>query len=152
MTIGPAPIRQIESRSGRLGKAAHLLDPARENRPGVVRSGTGLGMELDGSGAQLGELEALDRAVVERHVRRLAILARGDGETVVLARHEHASAGPLDDRVISAAVSELELERLVAARQGEQLVAEADAQDGNLAEQLLHRHDLLLKRPGVSGA
>src|SRR4051794_33222270 len=105
MTIGPAPIRQIESRSGRLGKAAHLLDPGRENRPGVVWSGTSLGMELDGSGTQIAELQAFDRAVVERHVRRLAVLAGGDGKAVVLARDEHASGGPLDDRVIGAAVS-----------------------------------------------
>src|SRR5689334_1686345 len=112
MTIGPAPIRQIDSRSGRLGNAAHLLDPAVEDRPGIVRARAGLGMELDGAGAQLREVEPLDRPVVERDVGRLAALTGRDGEAVVLAGDEHAAAGALEHRVVGAAMAELELEGL----------------------------------------
>src|SRR6185312_6933619 len=110
MTIGPAPIKQMDSRSGRLGKAAHRLHPLLEDRPGVVRPRAGLGMELHGSGAQLGKVHALDGAVIERNVGRLTVLAWGNGEAVVLARDEHTACGPLQDGVIGAAVAELELE------------------------------------------
>src|SRR6187401_642058 len=75
MTIGPAPIRQMDWRSGRLGKAAHLLHPTLEDRPGIVRSRAGLGMELDRMRAQTGKVEPFDRSVVERDVRGLTILA-----------------------------------------------------------------------------
>src|SRR6186713_1046869 len=117
MTIGPEPIRQIDSMSRRLGKRAHLLDPAVDQAPGIVRAGTCLRMELDGARAQLGVLKPLDRLVVERDVRRLASLARRNRESVVLAGDEHAARVALDDGVIRAAVTERELERLVPGRE-----------------------------------
>ena len=53
--------------------------------------GPGLRVELHRVRAQLGEVEALDGAVVERDVRRLLGVARRDREAVVLDRHEHAA-------------------------------------------------------------
>src|SRR6266511_5734665 len=126
MTIGPEPIKQMDSRSGRLGKAAHLLDPAVEQRPRVMRPRARFGMELHRARAQLGEVEALDRAVVEGNVRRLPRLAGRDREAMVLAGDEDAARGPLDDGVIRAAVAVGELERRVPGGEREQLVAEAD--------------------------
>src|SRR3954467_9041327 len=77
ITIGPEPTMQIDSMSLRRG-IGHLRHPGLEQGPRVVRAGTGFGMELERAGAQVGELEALDRAVVERDVGDLGRLARGD--------------------------------------------------------------------------
>ena len=53
--------------------------------------GPASGMELERARAQLREVEAFDRAVVERDVRRLGGLARAHREAVVLARDEDAA-------------------------------------------------------------
>src|SRR5262249_25504207 len=129
-------MRQIDWRSGRRGKFAHLLHPALEEWPRIVRSGACLGMELQRAGAQLRELESLDRAVVERDVRRLESVARRDREAVVLARDQHATPPALEDGMVRAAMAEFELERRVVGREGEQLVTEADAEDRDFPEQL----------------
>src|SRR3954467_13372434 len=100
-------------------------------------------MELDGARVQLGEVEALDGAVVQRDVRRLAVLGRCDREAVVLARHQYAAGRPLAGWVVRAAVPEGELERLVVRREREQLVAEADAEHARAAEELPQGRDLV---------
>src|SRR5579859_6772444 len=115
---------QIDSMSVLRGKLVH---PLLDERPGVVRAGAGFGMELKRTRAQLRELEALDRAVVERYVRRLRRLARFDGKAVVLARDKDATGSSFQHRMVRAAMAERELVRLVAGRLGDQLVAEADA-------------------------
>src|SRR2546423_14300375 len=112
MTIGPEPIRQIERRSLLRG-TGDLLDPALEEWPRVVRPRSRLRVELRRAGTQLGKVEALDRLVVERHVRRLGIVRRCDREAVVLARDEDAAGRALEHRVGRAAVAEGEPERLV---------------------------------------
>src|ERR1700757_540486 len=109
-------------------------------------------MELEGAGAQVGQLKALDRPVVERDVRHPGRLARPDGEAVVLARDEHAAAETFVHRVVRAAVPERELVRLVARRASDQLVAEADPEDVRATEQVAHGPGLRLERLGVSGA
>src|ERR1700683_5199653 len=139
MTIGPEPIRQIERRSSRRG-SAHLLQPAPEERTGVVGAGPRLGVELHRGGAELGIAEALASAVVERDVARLRVVA-GDREAVVLAGHEHAAARALKDRVVGAAMAEAELEGRPPGREREQLVSEADAEDRHTAEERAHRLD-----------
>src|ERR1051326_5708876 len=116
----------------RRGKPFH---PLLDDRPRVVRSRPRFRMELHRPGAQLPTCEPLDRAVVERDVCRLATLVRLDGEAVVLARHQHASARALEDGVVRAAVAERELEGLVAGREREQLMTEADAEDRRPAQQ-----------------
>src|SRR3954452_6433962 len=111
MTIGPEPTMQIEWMSVRLGK---VVDPLLDQRVRVVRSGAGLRMELDRARAQLRQRQALDRLVVERHVRRLRLVLRAHGEAVVLARDEHLAARALEHGMVDPAVAERELERLVA--------------------------------------
>src|SRR4051794_28559703 len=102
-------MRQIEWRSGRLGKPIH---PRVDQRPRVVRPRARLRVELRRAGAELGEVERLDSAVVEGDRRGLAPLARRDGEAVVLAGDEHPAALAVQDRVVRAAVAEGQLERL----------------------------------------
>src|SRR3954463_669231 len=98
ITIGPEPIRQIDLMSVLRG-IAHLRQPALEDRPGIVRPRPRLRMELDRACVQIGEVEALDRAVVEGDVRRLCLVRGRDRETVILARDENAAAPPLQDRM-----------------------------------------------------
>src|ERR1700751_2683868 len=83
---------QMLSRSVRLG-IRNLLHPRLEQRPRVVRPGPGLRMELKRAGAEVREVEALDRAVVEGDVRHLGRVARLHDEAVVLARHAHPGPG-----------------------------------------------------------
>src|SRR5215211_3507348 len=103
MTIGPEPTTQIERRSLRRGTKP-LHEPG-EDRPRVVRPGPGLRVELDGAGALGREVESFHRAVVKRHVGRLAGLGRLDGEAMVLARDEHAAAGAVEHGMIRAAMA-----------------------------------------------
>src|SRR5213592_379035 len=104
-------------RSSRLGIArGDLLDPALEQRPGVVRSRAGLRVELDGRRAYVGRGEALHRVVVEGEVGRLPRLRRRDREAVVLGGDEDAPGRPLEHGMVRAAVPERQLERLEAER------------------------------------
>src|SRR5260221_7178463 len=103
-------------------------------------------MELERAGAQLGKIEALDRPVVERDVRRLFRVGRADREAVILARDENAAAVALEHRMVRAAVTEGQLERLVAGRHGQDLVAQTDAEHIYAAEQVAHDGRLLLER------
>src|SRR6266404_5481996 len=107
MTIGPLPIRQIEWRSLRRGTQA--LDELSDDRPRVVRPRPGLGMELRGARPLARKIEPLDGAVVERDVRRLALLGRLDGEAVVLRRHEHATGGAIEHGMVRATMAERQL-------------------------------------------
>src|SRR5947209_348128 len=92
ITSGPDPLRQIDSRSVRLGMRAQLLDPVGDDRRAVVRAGTGLGVELRGARPELREVQTLDGAVVQGGVRHAVTVTRRDREAVVLRRHEHPAA------------------------------------------------------------
>ena len=81
----------------------------------------------------------------------LAVRA-GDGEAVVLGGDVDPAARQLLDRVVGAAVAEGELEGVEADRPAEQLVAEADAEDRLLADQLADGADDVVERGGVAGA
>ena len=56
-----------------------------------------------------------------------------DGEAVVLGRDLDLVRGEVLHRVVAAAMAELQLERLPAQRQAEDLMAEADAEDRHVA-------------------
>ena len=116
-----------------------------------MRTRPGLGMELHRPCAELRIREALDGAVVERLVRRRAVLGRHDGEAVVLACHENAARLPFEHGMVGTAVAERQLERRETGREREQLVTEADAEDGDAAEQLADRRDLVGERLGIAG-
>ncbi len=83
-------------------------------------------------------------------MRRLARRAP-DGEAVVLGGDLDPAGAQVLDRMVGAAVAEGQLEGLQADRPAEQLVAEADADDGPLADQLAHGVDDVVERRGVAG-
>src|SRR5262245_46163117 len=120
MTIGPEPIRQTDSMSGRLGNGSQLLDPLGDDRCTVMRPRARFGVELRRARAQLRVVEALDGAVVQRGVGNALAVPRGDREAMVLRRDQNAASRVVDDRVVCAAMSERKLEGLASGRQREQ--------------------------------
>ena len=136
----------------------------------VVRAGPGLGVVLDGARRHVAQHQALDRAVVEVDLRqlggaevglpahrlvgvdRLLAVRADDREAVVLARDVDPAGLEVLDRVVGAAVAERELGRLQADGAAEQLVAEADAEHRQLADQLADRVDDVAERRRVAGA
>src|SRR5687767_4371718 len=148
MTIGPEPTRQMERRSGRFGKP-QLLDPRFEQRPGVMRSRPCFRMKLQRASPFEGE--PFHGAVVKGDVcdlRRISL----DREAVVLARDEHLVRRDLENGMVRPAVPEGELVRLQTCCQPEQLMAEADSEDGSLAEEMSHGLELGRERRGVAWA
>ena len=125
--------------------ASHALEEAVEQVQAVVRAGSRLGVVLDRPAGHVEQLEALDGAVVEVHVRQLprrrsrspsaparrSSIVRAPagperGEAVVLGGDLDAPGLQVAHRVVGAAVAEGQLEGLQADRPAEQLVAEAD--------------------------
>src|SRR3954454_3945233 len=136
MTIGPEPRMRTLWMSSRLGMGArHLRDEVVEQAHGVVGPGPGLRVVLHAAGGDVEQPDALDRAVVEVHVRELRLAEvrlqplaglAADGEAVVLGGDRDPTRAQVLDRVVGAAVPERELERLQPDGAREQLVAEAD--------------------------
>src|SRR5215210_588825 len=112
-------------------------------------------MVLHAPGPEPGARYALDRAVVEVAVRQLdAVLERvlAYGESVVLARYLDASGLHVPDRVVRTVVSEGHLVGLAIECEPEELVAEADAEGGDLPEQRTQGVDSLPKGRRVARA
>src|SRR5258708_33787154 len=90
--------------------------------------------------------EAFQGLVVEIDVGELdVVLAEGvgiDREAVVLGRDLDPAVAQILDRMIAAAVSELQFVGLSAEGQAEELMAEADTEDGNLPDEMA---DVLLR-------
>src|SRR5438132_272215 len=121
MTIGPEPRMRILWMSLRRGNA---LQEAVEQVLAVVRARPGLGVVLDRAPRDVQQLESLDRAVIEVHVRErrgaeVRLPADGlvglDGpraprskrcEAVVLRGDLHAPRLQVLDRMVCAAVPE----------------------------------------------
>src|SRR5688572_22308814 len=127
MTIGPAPRTRILWMSSRLGNgcAPHLRDELVEQVQRVVRSRPRLRVVLDAAGRDVEQADALDRPVVEVHVRQLGLAEVGlqalarlalDREAVVLRGDRDPVRAQVLDRVVAAAVAERELEGLQADR------------------------------------
>src|SRR5690349_20745504 len=145
MTIGPEPSTRILRRSSRLGMAREPRQELVEQVEAVVGAGARLRVVLHAAGGHVERPYALDRAVVEVDVReldgadlRLEPLARlpRDREAVVLRGDGDAAGADVLYRVVGAAMPEAQLEGLQAGGPREQLVAEADAEHGLLAQQL----------------
>jgi len=71
---------------------------------------------------------------------------------VILACDFDFSGPEIFNRVIGSSVAELELVGLGAERQGENLVAETDAEDGDFAEQFADGFDCVVHGRRVAGA
>ncbi len=163
MTIGPEPRTRILCRSSPTRHAARLdlADELVEQVHRVVRPRPGLGVVLHAARGDVEQPDALDRPVVEVHVRELRLPEVGlqplpglaaHREAVVLRGDGDAARAQVLDRVVAAAVAERELERLEADGPGEQLVAEADAEHGQLPDRRADRLDEVAERGGVAGA
>ena len=100
--------------------------------------------------------EAFERLVVEIHVGDLDFVEVeriGVHREAVIVRSDLDALGELvAHRMVRAAMAELQLVGLAAAGKAEQLVAQADAEDGFLADQLADIRHLRLRaardRPG----
>ena len=97
-----------------------------------MRTGARLRVSLEAESRAVGARDALQRAVEQGAMRRPQRRRQGglvDRKPVILARDEHASRVELRHRVIGTVMAELHLHGLRAAREPEQLVAEANAED-----------------------
>ena len=111
-------------------------------RPRVVRARARFGMELQRARAQLREVEPLDRAVVERDVRRLLASVARTAKPWFCARDEHAAVARSSTGWFAPRWPNGSLNVSCPVAHREQLVAEADAEHGRAAEQLAHDRDL----------
>ena len=159
----------MSSRRG-IGLLSGERQEALEEVAGVVRAGAGLGVVLDGGAGDVAQDQALDRAVVEVELGELGdaevglpadrlvaldprLAARAlDREAVVLRGDVDPARLQVLDRVVGAAVAEGQLVGLEADGAAEQLVAEADAEDRPLADQLADGLDDVAERRRVAGA
>ena len=101
-----------------------------------MRAGRGFGVVLDAEDRQPLVAHAFEGLVVEVDVAGLDVGGkRGgiDGEAVVLGGDLDLARSLVADRLVGAAVAELELERLAAEGLAQELVAQADAEDRDTA-------------------
>ena len=123
----------------------------------VLGAGRGLGVVLHGEHRPALDLQALERAVEERRVGLDHAGGQGlpvDDEAVVLAGDRHPAGFQVLDRMVGAPVPEVHLEGPGAQRQGQNLVAQADAEHGQAAGQqsVNHGHRVFPGRRRVAGA
>src|SRR5258705_4597841 len=88
-------------------------------------------MVLHGEHRLAGMAEPFDRAVIKVEMGHLDVgrqRARIDGESVILRGDFHLARLELLDRMVRAAMAELQLERLSADGEAEDLVTQADAE------------------------
>src|SRR6266545_4925603 len=111
----------------------------------IVRSGRGFRMILHAEDRVAAMAEALQGLIVEIHVRDLHLVEieriRVHRETVIVRRDLDLAGDLVDYGVIGAAMSELELVRLASDGQAEKLMAETDAEDRRLADELADVRD-----------
>ena len=122
----------------------------------VVRAGSGLGVVLHAEQRQRAMAQAFQRVVVQVDVRQFdfALLQRIgiDGEVVVVRGDLDLAGRECLHRMVAAVVSELELVGLAAEGEADELMAEADAEDGDFAH---HAANVVLRvghRLGIAGA
>src|SRR5215211_4318067 len=146
------------------------LQEAVEEVKRVVRAGAGLRVVLHRRRRDVAQHQPLDGPVVEIQLLELRgpevglppdRLVRIDGPPAARPQHREAVVlrGDLDlaglevlDRVVRAAVAEGQLVGVEADGAAEQLMAEADAPDGHLADNSPDRLDDVVERGGNAGA
>src|SRR5213592_4762605 len=161
--MGPEPITIAVLTSSRLGIAPppcrglrplDLRDEVPEDVLVVPGPGPGLRMVLDREDRQLAVGHALDRAIVQVDMSHLELRREGiriDREAMVLRGDVDAAGPQVLDRLVAAAVAELQLERLSSEGERKQLVAEADPQEGDATGEFARgshrgRDDLRMRR------
>ncbi|AGH47863.1 putative thioesterase [Sphingomonas sp. MM-1] len=123
----------------------------------VLRAGAGFGMILYAERGRVGKLQSGERAVEQRDMRG----PRVRRQRLRIHREAVVHAGDLDpavvrtlDRMVRAAMALVHLVGRGADGEAEELVAEADAEDGLADLQQLpdHRHGIFAGRGGIAGA
>src|SRR5579875_91324 len=126
-------------------RVPHQLCEAFEQVRHVMRPRAGLGMSLETERRAVGERKALQRTVEQRDVGHAGVggQRRGiDRETVVLRGDQYPAVVEILHRVVGAVVAEFHLDGLRTQRDAHQLVAETDAEQGNLCiEEFARRGD-----------
>src|SRR6266478_5954980 len=155
MVIGPEPMIRMRWMSVRLGML-HQLYEIVEEVPRVMRTGSGFGVVLHAKHGVIAQAEAFESLVVEIDVGDLAVSGVErigiDGEPVIVRGYFHLVGELVDDRVVRATMSELHLVCFAAYRQAENLIAKADTENRNLADEALHVAYLSVKRLRIAGA
>src|SRR5438105_4422007 len=108
-------------------------------------------MPLEAEGWTISPRQALEGTVEERDMGRAQVPPDGgriDGEAVVLAGDHHLPGVEVFHRMVGAVMAELHLQRLRARGKPHELVAKADAEDGDAGgvEDLADRFDGVVAR------
>ncbi len=101
-----------------------------------MRTGRGLGVILNAEDGQAFVPQSFERLVVQVDVTGLDVggqSGRVDGEAVVLSRDLDLAGRLVADRVVGASMAEFELEGLGTERLAEELMSQADPEDGDSA-------------------
>jgi len=119
-----------------------------------VGAGAGFGVILNAKGGQAAVAKALDGAIVEVDVRHHAAVGFEafliDGKAVVLAGDFHAVRVEILHRLIRAAMAEFQFVRRRADGPAEKLMAEADAEDRDLAQNTDDRFDRIIEHGRIA--
>src|SRR5213595_2082193 len=147
----------LTAREGALPPAfLHHLGKSLKQVRRVVRAGRRLRVILHAEEWQRFVAQAFERLVVQVHVgeRDFARLERIriDSETVVLRRDFHLLRFQIQHRMVPAVVAELQLVGAAAEREADDLVAEADAEDGDAAHEIAHGLGCVLDWLGIARA
>ncbi len=120
----------------------------------IVRAGRRFRMVLHAEYRFIAMAHAFNGVVVEVHVRDLDFASRAesrvDTEAMILRRDLDFAGLAVQHRVVCAMMTELQLVRFAAECETENLMAQADAEYGNLADQLADLRGLPLKRFGIA--
>src|SRR5690606_790163 len=115
----------------------HHVEERAEQIMAVMRTGRGFRMILNAECPEFAVLQPLNRLIVEVHMRdlgpgreRLAV----HGKSMVLRGDLDLAVLQIQHGLIGAPVAELQLERLPPQRQPQQLMPQADPEDGSLSE------------------
>ena len=121
-----------------------------------MRAGRGFGVVLDAEDGLAPVAETFERLVVQVDVGDVDVVRVeriGIDREAVVVRGDFDALGELVHHgMVGAAVAELQLVGLAAQREAEDLMAEADAEDGRFADQAAHVVDLGVQRFGIAGA
>src|SRR5690606_4220690 len=142
----PTSAPSLSARRLGLGVLADLPGEALEQPVRVVRPRARLGVILDREHRPPDQLEPGHGLVEQVEVGQRCPVAEArdvDREAVVLRGDRDGSIMLVADRMVAAVVAELELVGAAAERQAQQLMAQTDAEDRQLAA-LAHQHPQLL--------
>src|SRR5689334_20112028 len=102
-----------------------------------MRAGSRFRMILDAEDTQTHMAQTFNRVVIEIDVgdfRAGQIAIRRDREPMIMAADFHHTGQQILDRLVAAAMSEAHLFSLATEREADDLMSEADAENGQLAE------------------